>query len=436
MAEEEYLLHASVFKNDFARVMELLKTHDITQRDKHGNTPLHLAVILGHKECIKLLLDHGSPIRIKNSLGWTPLAEAVSYGNRKTIKTLLQSLKQQSRNSLEEKWAVHIEALRNLGDFYLELHWDFHSWVPLVSRILPSDICQIRKKGAHIRLDTTLVDFNGMNWERGDITFLFNGNQHLSKNLLVMDNKAKSYQWMRNEENDNDLEDEVDLLMSNDIVATQMSTKNITFHRMKSGWLFKEDKTELVGTFTADYYNIGGLILESRKRREHLTLEDLQRNKALQENFCKGAMMEDIGQTKQHERRCSLAPPSKPCVKWEDYIDSFPGSFPCLGRTPISKENCKTYKATVAMSEDFPMAVEELLDVLEVIAPFKQFQKLREFMTTKLPNGFPVKLELPVFPTVTATVTFTKFEWLDELHDSLFVIPNNYHEDSHRFPDL
>lgn len=33
-----------------------------------------------------------------------------------------------------------------------------------------------------------------------------------------------------------------------------------------------------------------------------------------------------------------------------------------------------------------------LLDVLEVIAPFKQFQKLREFMTTKLPDGFPVKI--------------------------------------------
>ena len=33
-----------------------------------------------------------------------------------------------------------------------------------------------------------------------------------------------------------------------------------------------------------------------------------------------------------------------------------------------------------------------LLDVLEVVAPFKQFQKLREFMENKLPPGFPVKL--------------------------------------------
>lgn len=41
-----------------------------------------------------------------------------------------------------------------------------------------------------------------------------------------------------------------------------------------------------------------------------------------------------------------------------------------------------------------------LLDVLEVIAPFKQFQKLREFMTTKLPDGFPVKIGNYTYITV------------------------------------
>jgi len=79
--------------------------------------------------------------------------------------------------------------------------------VPLVSRILPSDICKIYKRGSSIRLDTTLLDFNDMKWERGDISFIFNG-QHLhhpqigasgSGNnnhspLVVMDNKLKVYQ--------------------------------------------------------------------------------------------------------------------------------------------------------------------------------------------------------------------------------------------------
>ena len=71
--------------------------------------------------------------------------------------------------------------------------------VPLVSRMLPSDICKIHKKGASIRLDTTLVDFNDMRWERGDISFLFSGNSKPSHSLIVLDNKLRVYQGVRHE---------------------------------------------------------------------------------------------------------------------------------------------------------------------------------------------------------------------------------------------
>lgn len=35
-------------------------------------------------ECVHLLLAHNAPVKMKNLLGWTPLAEAISYGNRQT----------------------------------------------------------------------------------------------------------------------------------------------------------------------------------------------------------------------------------------------------------------------------------------------------------------------------------------------------------------
>lgn len=71
--------------------------------------------------------------------------------------------------------------------------------VPLVSRVLPSDLCQIHKKGTSFRLDTTLVDFamNDMKWERGEITFLFDGDAKPPHSLIVMDNKAGVYQRVR-----------------------------------------------------------------------------------------------------------------------------------------------------------------------------------------------------------------------------------------------
>lgn len=71
--------------------------------------------------------------------------------------------------------------------------------MPLVSRVLPSDLCQIHKKGTSFRLDTTLVDFamNDMKWERGEITFLFDGDAKPPHSLIVMDNKAGVYQRVR-----------------------------------------------------------------------------------------------------------------------------------------------------------------------------------------------------------------------------------------------
>lgn len=44
----------------------------------------------------------------------------------------------------------------------------------------------------------------------------------------------------------------------------------------------------MVGPFQADFYVINGMVLESRKRREHLSEEDLQKNKAIMESFTKG----------------------------------------------------------------------------------------------------------------------------------------------------
>lgn len=170
------------------------------------------------------------------------------------VSSLVRKLKQQAREQMEERRPNLVAALHQMGDFYMELKWDFQSWgkflhalflvfncmisfiaklrclsqcmhlerwttirifismnmisivlfilsVPLVSRVLPSDICKIHKSGASIRMDTTLVDFNDMRWERGDISFIFNGDQKPSHSLTVLDNKAKLFQRVRYEVN-------------------------------------------------------------------------------------------------------------------------------------------------------------------------------------------------------------------------------------------
>uniref|UniRef100_H0VEW6 Ankyrin repeat domain-containing protein 13C n=1 Tax=Cavia porcellus TaxID=10141 RepID=H0VEW6_CAVPO len=425
-----YPVHECVFKGDVRRLSSLIRTHNIGQKDNHGNTPLHLAVMLGNKECAHLLLAHNAPVKVKNAQGWSPLAEAISYGDRQMITALLRKLKQQSRESVEEKRPRLLKALKEVGYISL-LIWQVK--MPLLSRILPSDACKIYKQGINIRLNTTLIDFTDMKCQRGDLSFIFNGDAAPSESFVVLDNEQKVYQRIHHEESEMETEEEVDILMSSDIYSATLSTKSISFTRAQTGWLFREDKTERVGNFLADFYLVNGLVLESRKRREHLSEEDILRNKAMMESLSKGGNI--MEQNFEPVRRQSLTPPPQNTITWEEYISAENGKAPHLGRELVCKESKKTFKATIAMSQEFPLGIDSLLNVLEVIAPFKHFNKLREFVQMKLPPGFPVKLDIPVFPTITATVTFQEFRY-DEFDGSIFTIPEDYKEDPSRFPDL
>jgi len=93
-----------------------------------------------------------------------------------------------------------------------------------------------------------------------------------------------------------------------------------------------------------------------------------------------------------------------------------------------------------------------LLDVLEVVAPVKHIGKLRDFIEMKLPPGFPVKVDIPILPTITARVikdanifvfyflffkysfqvSFQDFEFRDNIPDSLFQVPKDYSENPAR----
>jgi len=41
---------------------------------------------------------------------------------------LLRKLKQQGKEQMEERRPKLITALKQMGDFYLQLKWDFQSW--------------------------------------------------------------------------------------------------------------------------------------------------------------------------------------------------------------------------------------------------------------------------------------------------------------------
>ena len=147
---------------------------DLAKRNAAGDCALHVAVELGNAEIIKLLLEADAPVNIKNNSGWSPLVEAISYGSRGTITEMLRASRRQARGALSDRKPHLFKMLNELKDFYIEFKWVFHSWIPFLSKILPSDVCRIYKKGCALRMDSSLLDLNDKSLERGNISFLFN----------------------------------------------------------------------------------------------------------------------------------------------------------------------------------------------------------------------------------------------------------------------
>ena len=190
----DYHLHQLVFENNVDELTKLLEKceEDVFANlfDSNGNSALHLAVMLGHKECIQLLIKHGHPLCVKSTAGWYPLQEAVSYGHRPTIKTLLIASNDEKKIERKNRKPDVKKALANFGgDFFVKMTWDFQSWLPFVSRILPSDECKIYRQGNKVRMDSTLEDFTDKHWVRGDLSYLINFEDDGDSKIYLLDNK-------------------------------------------------------------------------------------------------------------------------------------------------------------------------------------------------------------------------------------------------------
>lgn len=89
------------------------------------------------------------------------------------------------------------------------------------------------------------------------------------------------------------------------------------------------------------------------------------------------------------------------------------------GDTKHESEYKKGLRPVLWLTPDFPLQTDELLPLLDILAnKVKAVRRLRELLTTKLPHGtFPVKVAIPIVPTIRVLVTFTKFEELQPVEE-------------------
>ncbi|KAL6062245.1 Ankyrin repeat domain-containing protein 13B [Balamuthia mandrillaris] len=412
---EQYALHKAVWKRDLEAIERLIEEegYPLDERDAWGNPPLHLAIHFRYRDVVKLLLRKGADPTFKNGGMWSPIQEAVASGDPKLVGMLLLSIKYKVAEEFGTRAPELVEALQKLPDFYLELKWEFRSWVPLVSRFCPHDTYKVWKKGSCIRVDTTLVGFDNMKAIRGNVSILFRGNKEEGATILALDHDRKSFEHtvktlLEDTYSTQELQKDVNEIMAHTIVRAEGKFDKVTF-TAKTGWMGGE-REEAVGPWHAKLFDMDGFELvvrhrnsKKRKKGHVFPKEDV----ALGE---KGGLPD-----------------------FDTYFSTrYDGKGKGMGLlypSEATREKSKGFKGTVWLCPDFPRKIEELVPLFAILSPKnKHFERLQDFMKIIPDYGFPVRIEIPVFPTVSGSVTFGRYEEPESIPSDLFEIPSDYKE--------
>ncbi|KAJ7344149.1 hypothetical protein JRQ81_000099 [Phrynocephalus forsythii] len=308
------------------------------------------------------------------------------------------------------------------------MKWEFTSWVPLVSKICPSDVYRVWKRGENLRVDTTLLGFEHMTWQRGRRSYIFKGEEENAVVMEVDHDKQVVYtETLSLALHEPELmlaamqpsEEHVASRLTSPIVSTHLDTKNIAFERNKSGiWGWRSEKMENISGYEAKVYSASNVELVTKTRTEHLSDQDKTRNKGSKTPF-----QSFLGIAQQHAAQNgapvqqSASPTNPTSITPEEYFDpDFNLESRNIGRPVEMSNKVQRFKATLWLCEDHPLSlVEQVTPIIDLMAISNaHFAKLRDFITLKLPPGFPVKIEIPLFHVLNARITFSNLCGCDE----------------------
>ncbi|XP_067221561.1 ankyrin repeat domain-containing protein 13B [Chanodichthys erythropterus] len=438
--KSRYHLHYLVWHNKHRQLEKELSAReqvDLEVLDPRGRTPLHLAVTLGHLDCARLLVQHGADVSKENRNGWTVLQEAISTRNPELVRLVLRYRDYQRTTKRLAGIPRLLERLRQAQDFYVEMKWEFTSWVPLVSRICPSDTYRVWKSGQCLRVDTTLMGFEQMTWQRGNRSFIFRG-QDSSAMVMEVDHDrqlvfCETLPYHSSSPASPSRTTALSLLgalqpsdeqvaarLSAPVVATQLDTRNISFERNKTGILgWRSEKTEVVNGYESKVYCASNVELITRTRTDHLTDQHKTKPKGGKtplQSFL-GIAEQHMGPNNGHTMVTQIScPATNPlAVTAEEYFN------PNMSQRDIGQPSHLTtktqrFKAKLWLCESHPLSLEEqvapIIDLMAISNAL--FAKLRDFITLRLPPGFPVKIEIPIYHILNARITFGNLNGCEE----------------------
>jgi len=388
------LIHKAAWFNDVSSISSYTKLGEpkmFNIVDHRGNTPLSLAARLGNWDSVHALLDRGNADpRMVLPSGWTAIHEAILAKNERALTNMIIHQTQHKIQEYETQRKFIIEKLKKCPDFSIEIHWAVRSWIPaalmnaIVSKFTATDASntepfKIWKSGANIRFDSKIRGITGTGISKGFLTFL-----HTEKSMVMIDHDSRliddALRKLRRPAF-NQIQRKIDTLLNSDEGISQLSPGNVNFTTQKT-WL-GSDRTQLVDEIECNAFDMSGLKMET---------------------ITKGAQ----------ETR-----------DFDEYFDE------SESKEPEHEVNGQDVKIDMLVSKEFPLRREDLISVLECIAPASDdITRLLEILRLRFPDGFPVQLNFPIMPGIAVQITFKSFEELRDT-ENLFDIPRNYRVNFH-----
>jgi hypothetical protein len=141
-----------------------------------------------------MLLAAGAFSKARTPEGWEAIHVAALTGNPDLVRSSVVAFLRETDDAFQRRLPRIQASLENMPDFTLEMKWEFTSWVPLLSGLLPNDTYRISKRGSSLRMDSTLLGMSGLKWERGNLSLLLWGKEFPvpgAVKVLDWDNKTE-----------------------------------------------------------------------------------------------------------------------------------------------------------------------------------------------------------------------------------------------------
>ncbi|DAZ96680.1 TPA: hypothetical protein N0F65_009147 [Lagenidium giganteum] len=267
-------LHAAIWDGNLDRVRAILSeaqrldtapAHDdnnattstsvmqklLEAKDLHGNSALHVALRVvqpTQRAIVQLLLEHGASVTSRNKAGWSCLQDATLADDEYLVAMAFIQGEKQFYDFIQARQESMFEAIEKLPDFETEIHLEARSWIPVVSKMLPSDTIHVWKRGSSLRCDFSLVGIDGIKWKRASMShvYLGRGSERPGHAIVINHDKRVYYDLTQafSQPSLENIDIGLHLLITSQLSASAMDSSQIQFKRTKDVVAVKKKNIE------------------------------------------------------------------------------------------------------------------------------------------------------------------------------------------------